>query len=60
MTNHVIYIAGALATGSNAIKDEEERRVYGGFANVQLDTCYHQVSHDSPLTAVTGDDITGL
>lgn len=34
--------AGALATGSNAIKDEEERRIYGGFADVQLDTCYHQ------------------
>lgn len=34
--------AGALATGANAIKDEEQRRIYGGFANVQLDTCYHQ------------------
>ncbi|XP_065909790.1 aminopeptidase-like [Dysidea avara] len=34
--------AGALATGSNSIKTEEERVIYGGFANVALDTCYHQ------------------
>ena len=55
----MICVAGALATGSSAIKDEEERRVYGGFANVQLDTCYHQVScHDS--SSVTVDDIVGM
>jgi len=25
------------------VKTEEERQNYGGFANVALDTCYHQV-----------------
>ena len=34
--------AGGLATGSNAVKNEEDRVKFGGLANTILDPCYHQ------------------
>jgi len=34
--------AGGLATGAETLKTEKEREIYGGFANAQLDPCYHQ------------------
>lgn len=33
--------AGGLATGASQIKTMEQRSQFGGFADVQLDTCYH-------------------
>ena len=41
---YCVLIAGGLFTGADDVKTEEERQTYGGFANVALDTCYHQVS----------------
>jgi Zn-dependent M28 family amino/carboxypeptidase len=32
---------GGLATGAAQIKTMDQRATWGGFANVQLDTCYH-------------------
>ena len=33
--------AGGIATGAEVLKTMPERTVYGGFANAQLDPCYH-------------------
>lgn len=33
--------AGGLATGAEEIKSIEQRAIFGGVANAQLDTCYH-------------------
>jgi len=33
--------SGGLATGASQIKTMEQRSVFGGIANAQLDTCYH-------------------
>ena len=33
---------GGLETGAEKIKSEEERRMFGGWANAAYDTCYHQ------------------
>ncbi|ELR18699.1 PA domain containing protein [Acanthamoeba castellanii str. Neff] len=40
----VIYTniaAGGLATGASALKTMDQRAIFGGFADTQLDTCYH-------------------
>jgi len=34
--------AGGLATGAEGLKTEDERIIFGGFANAQYDPCYHQ------------------
>lgn len=34
--------AGGLKTGSNSIKDAQQRDQYGGYAEAPHDTCYHQ------------------
>jgi hypothetical protein len=34
--------AGGIATGAEVLKTMPERTTYGGFANAQLDPCYHQ------------------
>eukprot|EP00004_Rigifila_ramosa_P001568 TRINITY_DN11521_c0_g1_i1.p1 TRINITY_DN11521_c0_g1~~TRINITY_DN11521_c0_g1_i1.p1 ORF type:complete len:477 (+),score=108.76 TRINITY_DN11521_c0_g1_i1:24-1433(+) len=39
--NEVGIAAGGLSTGSNFIKTEDERRIYGGIANAQMDPSYH-------------------
>ena len=31
-----------METGAEKIKSEEERRMFGGWANAAYDTCYHQ------------------
>ncbi|OLY84847.1 Aminopeptidase [Smittium mucronatum] len=33
---------GGILTGASEIKNEEERILYGGIANAQLDPCYHK------------------
>jgi len=33
---------GSMATGAGGIKTIQQRTTYGGFANAQYDTCYHQ------------------
>ena len=38
--------AGGVATGAGGLKTVEERCKYGGLADAQLDTCYHQVGKD--------------
>lgn len=34
--------AGGICTGAEVLKTMPERSTYGGFANAQLDPCYHQ------------------
>ncbi|CAG8578009.1 1364_t:CDS:2 [Paraglomus occultum] len=38
--------SGGILTGAGAKKTEEQRRIFGGFANAAYDTCYHQSCDD--------------
>ena len=46
MLYSVPSLAGGLFTGAAVKKTMTQRKAYGGFANAQLDPCYHQVSYD--------------
>jgi len=38
--------AGGLATGAEELKTITQRQIFGGIANAQLDTCYHDACDD--------------
>jgi len=43
-----VAVCSGLATGAGAIKSTDQREDFGGFANAQLDPCYHQYCDDVP------------